>query len=58
MNETNYSVKSASSCTVKFLLAKKDIIFPVMACLLNAKTERIYDNVFNEFQKLIKNILT
>ena len=35
-------------------IAKKDIIFPVMACLLNAKTERIYDNVFNEFQKLIK----
>ena len=28
-------------------IAKKDIIFPVMACLLNAKTERIYDNVFN-----------
>ena len=26
MNETNYSVKSASSCPVKFLLAKKDII--------------------------------
>ena len=25
-----------------------------MTCLLNAKTERIYDNVFNEFQKLIK----
>jgi hypothetical protein len=25
-----------------------------MACLLNAKTEKIYDNVFNEFKKLIK----
>ena len=35
-------------------IAKKDIIFPVMVCLVNAKTERIYDNVFNEFQKLIK----
>ena len=35
-------------------IAKKDVIFPVMVCLVNAKTERIYDNVFNEFQKLIK----
>lgn len=35
-------------------IPKKDIIFLVMACLLNAKTEKIYDNVFNEFKKLIK----
>lgn len=33
---------------------KKDIILLVMACLLNVKTEKIYDNVFNEFKKLIK----
>ena len=26
----------------------------MIACLLNTKTEKIYDNVFNEFKKLIK----
>lgn len=35
-------------------IPKKDIIFPVMVCLINAKTEKIYNNVFNEFKKIIK----